>query len=145
MGSALDWIRSHETVLWWLSGLSLVTFVGSLIAIPWLVVRIPADYFLHRRFFLHGDRTRHPALRISLLILKNALGVLLLPAGAAMLVLPGQGVLTIVVGLMLIDFPGKFALERWLVELPAVLSAINWMRAKAGHPPLRSPKEFEEK
>ena len=67
---------------------------------------------------------------------RNALGAVLLAAGIAMLVLPGQGLLTILLGLMLVDFPGKRRAERALVARPNVFEALNWLRAKAGRPPL---------
>jgi hypothetical protein len=56
-----------------------------------------------------------------------------------MLLLPGQGILTILIGLMLLDFPGKRRLERRLVQQPSVWRAINWMRAKAHQPALELP------
>ncbi len=137
MGLLLDWIRAHETLLAWLSIVSAVTFVGSLMVIPWLIIRIPADYFLTRRSLLHPRNSSHPAIRLLVLFVKNSLGLLLVLAGIAMLVLPGQGIIAIVVGLMLTDFPGKFALERWLIRRPAVLHTMNWVRTKANAPPLR--------
>ena len=56
-----------------------------------------------------------------------------------MLVLPGQGVLTIVIGLLLMEFPGKTRLERWLVGRPSVLEFVNRMRTRRGRPPLQAP------
>jgi hypothetical protein len=136
----LDWIRAHELLLGWLSVVSALMFVGSLAAVPWLVIRIPSDYFLHRRHLVDRWRPRHPLLRIALLAIKNFCGVVLVLAGVAMLVLPGQGILTILIGLMCLDVPGKFALERRLVRLPPVIGAINWLRTKANRPPLELPE-----
>lgn len=56
-----------------------------------------------------------------------------------MLVLPGQGLVTILAGLLLLDFPGKFKLERALVRQPAVMNALNWIRVRRGRPPLQVP------
>ena len=131
---------AHEVLLGWLVAVSALMFVGSLIAVPWLVIRIPADYFVRRQHLVDRWRPRHPLLRIALLALKNLCGVVLVLAGVAMLVLPGQGILTILVGLMCLDFPGKFALERRLVRQRPVIGAINWMRAKADRPPLELPE-----
>lgn len=114
-------------------------FLGSVVAIPWLIVRIPTDYFIHRRHLVDRWQPRHPALRLLFLVAKNVCGVVLILAGIAMLLLPGQGVLTIVIGLMFMDFPGKFALEQRLTRLPRVLAAINWIRMKAGRRPLEVP------
>jgi hypothetical protein len=135
-----DWIGGHAIFLGWLSAASVVMFVGSLLAVPWAVVRIPADYFVRRQHYADRWLPRHPLLRIAAIALKNVCGVVLVLAGVAMLVLPGQGILTILVGLMCLDFPGKFALERWLVGRPPVIGAINWMRARADRPPLESPE-----
>jgi hypothetical protein len=75
-------------------------------------------------------------IRWSLLISKNILGYVFIILGIAMLVLPGQGILTIVIGIMFINFPGKYRLERWAVTRPPVLKAINMLRRRAGHAPL---------
>lgn len=132
----LQWIQSHESLLWWLAGASVVMLVGSVLLLPVLVVRMPADYFHHRR--RHGWLARrHPAVRIGLLIVKNIVGAVLLLAGAAMLVLPGQGILCMLIGLTLMDYPGKFRLERWIIGRKAVRNTINWMRRRAGRAPLR--------
>jgi hypothetical protein len=134
-----DWVRGHEVLLGWLSAASALMFFGSLIAVPWLVIQIPADYFICRRHWVDRWQIRHPLLRVMLLIIKNVCGLVLVLAGVAMLVFPGQGILTILIGLMCLDFPGKFALERWLARQPRVGRAINWIRAKAHRPPLEVP------
>jgi hypothetical protein len=141
--SPLDWIQSHEILLGWLSAVSVVMFFGSISAIPWLVVRIPADYFLRQRHYADRWRPRHPLLRIAFLVVKNLIGVLLLVAGAVMLITPGQGILTILVGLLFLDLPGKFALERRVVQIRPVRKAVAWMRAKAGRPPLELPEDHD--
>ena len=56
-----------------------------------------------------------------------------------MLALPGQGLLTIFMGLMLMNFPGKRSLELRIIRIPSILKSVNWMRAKADHPPLNLP------
>lgn len=134
-----DWLWAHQVLLGWLSAVSALMFVGSLIAVPLLVIRIPAGYFLHHQHFVDRWQPQHPLVRIALLVAKNVCGVVLVLAGVAMLVLPGQGILTILLGLMFVDFPGKFALELWLVRQRPVIRAINWMRIKAHHPPLQLP------
>jgi hypothetical protein len=144
MTQIFAWLRAHDGVLWWLGALSLVTFVMSLILIPWLVVRIPADYFVRGRHQRQRSPRQHPVLRVFGLIVKNLFGVVFVVAGLIMLLLPGQGVLTILIGLSLMNFPGKQALERRIVQQPAVLRAINWMRAKAHRPALQVPAQQME-
>src|SRR5438132_4574713 len=103
---------------------SIVSFVGSLIAIPIILVRLPEDYFCERTSEGWLER-RHPILRIFLVGMKNLAGVVLIVGGLAMLVLPGQGLLTLLIGISMTDFPGKRTLERRLISRPAVLHAIN--------------------
>lgn len=114
---------------------SVVMFVGSLVAIPWLLVRLPADYF-DTRVERHWMRGSHPVLRAAGLLVKNLLGGVFVLAGIAMLVLPGQGILTILIGISLLDFPGKRRLEAQLVGQPTVLRGINAIRARFGRPPV---------
>ncbi len=116
--------------------LSIVSFVASVIAIPLVLVRLPRDYFTerHPRTWL---KEHHPVIRVIALTLKNLLGGVLLLGGLAMLVLPGQGLLTLLIGLSLLDFPGKRVLERKIVARPAVLGAINGLRQRFRQPPLR--------
>jgi hypothetical protein len=135
-----DWIPFSKTALWWMGLLSVGTFLGTLIALPFLVARIPADYFMRHRHGHAARRRQHPVLRVIGLVCKNLLGLIFVLAGIAMLVLPGQGILTILIGLSLMNFPGKHALERRMVQQPAILQAINWMRNKAGQPPLNVPR-----
>ena len=49
---------------------------------------------------------------------------------------PGQGVLTILAGLTLIDFPGRHPLVRSIIGRPAILAALNRLRARFKRPPL---------
>jgi hypothetical protein len=69
-------------------------------------------------------------------VLKNLLGLVLVLAGIAMMLLPGQGLLTVFVGLLLLEFPGKHRLERRLIGWGPIYRAINRLRRRAGRPPL---------
>lgn len=123
----------------WIGLFSVVTFIASLFIIPVIVARIPADYFVDRQRHLSRLRRWHPVVYVALLVLKNLFGGLLVVAGIAMLVLPGQGILTILIGIMLMNFPGKYALERRLVSQSGVFNAINWIRKRAGKQQLIHP------
>lgn len=133
----LNWIEDYEALIWIASAVSVVTFVATLIAMPVLIVRLPADYFIRRP--VRDWVTRRPALHLLLVVAKNVLGAVLLVAGVAMLVLPGQGLLTILVGVMLLDFPGKRRFERWLICRRPMHRTADWMRARRGRPPLDLP------
>ena len=133
----LDWITIDETTVWYLAAFSIVSFIATLLLVPFLVVRIPEDYFAEKkRHRWEPWAHEHPLIRWSLLIAKNMLGYLFIILGIAMLVLPGQGILTILIGIMFINFPGKYRLERWTVTRPLVLRAINSLRRNAGRQPL---------
>jgi hypothetical protein len=101
--------------------------------LPAMVLRLPADCFASSRDEQPVPRT---ACAWLLRIAKNALGLVFLLAGIAMLLLPGQGVLTILIGLMLLNFPGKRGLERRIVGRPIILKLLNRMRVKRDLPPL---------
>ncbi len=135
-----EWIVGNGVVLAWFGGVSLAMFVGSLLALPVLVSRIPRDYFVDQRRHLSKTHRFHPVVWGLLIAAKNLLGLVLIVAGIAMLVLPGQGLLTILIGISLMDFPGKYTLERWLVARPGVFKAINWLRARCGEEPLARPR-----
>ena len=121
--------------------ISILMFVVTLSVIPILVVRMPADYFAEHHPPRGTWRDRHPVIRISLFILKNLCGILLVALGLILSLpfVPGQGLLTILIGVSLLNFPGKRALELRLARARPVRSAINWLRARARRPPLEIP------
>jgi archaellum biogenesis protein FlaJ (TadC family) len=136
MLTALDWIHGNETVVAWLVVASVVMFFGALIAVPIIAVRLPADYFAHEKRDRRRWHGRNPILRAAMIIAANVVGYVFILAGLAMLVLPGQGVLTILIGVILADFPAKYRIERWIIARPPVLGAFNWLRHRAAKPPL---------
>ena len=132
--SAVQQYVSTETLVT-LTALSVVFFVGSLIAIPFILVRLPTDFFdtrVPRRWM----EDHHPVLRLLGHLVKNVVGAIFLFAGFLMLFLPGQGILTMLIGVTMLDFPGKRKMEAKMIGQPAVLSTINNMRQKFGKPPL---------
>ena len=133
---AMLWIEGHSELLGWLLAFSALMFVASVFAVPWMLVRIPHDYFGPGKHHQTPFADRHPVIRTVLLVLRNAIGVVLLAAGIAMLVLPGQGILTILAALVLLHFPRKHELLRWIVSRRAVLASANWVRQRAGRRPL---------
>lgn len=122
-------------VLIWFAVSSVFMFVGTLVAIPIILMRLPADYFDIRKPRPWMEN-HHPVLRLLGHIVKNVVGAIFLFAGFLMLFLPGQGVLTMLIGLSLIEFPGKREVEAKIVGQSTVLSTINAMRAKFDKPPL---------
>jgi len=132
----LEWIGLPKEAVWWIVIASSVMFGLALLAVPPLVIRIPADYFAHPHRSGADYPRRHSWFRWIWLILKNVLGVGFLFFGALMLVLPGQGILTVLIAITMLDFPGKFRLQRWVVSRKGVLDSINWVRKRRGKDPL---------
>ena len=112
--------------------LSGLMFVGSLLVVPWLVSRLSDEFFVRHRKLAGQRRKRHPVLTFFLWLLRNSIGVVLLGSGLVMLVLPGQGILTMLVGIALMDFPGKYRLLERFVKLKQVRRSLNWIRRKTG-------------
>lgn len=131
-------LESHRQLLVWVGVGSLGVFIISLLCLPWLVAKIPEDYFVPKKRKPTNWKSQRPVVRLLTLIGKNLLGISLILAGLLMLFLPGQGILTLVTGLLLTDYPGKFRLERRIVSTPAILNGLNWLRAKTKKPPLKT-------
>ena len=129
-------VRHLEPWLPALTAIGVVMALASALAIPWLVVRMPVDYFNTPSRPLHY---RGP-LAWLMWLLRNAFALVLLAAGILMLVLPGQGILTILIALMVSTFPGKYRLERAIMRRPGVLRSTNWIRRRYGRPPLNRPR-----
>ncbi len=131
--------ESIQPLLGWLAGISLCTFILSLLLIPWLVGRLPQDCFLKL-----SNRTTFPrhtsAISILFIFVRNLSGLFLLLAGIAMLFLPGQGLLTILLGILLITFPGKQKLITNLAGRPEVQRSMDWIRKKRGKAPFNWPQ-----
>jgi len=133
----MEQLISNETLVWISIGSGIGLLIGA-IAIPWMVIQMPEDSFsnANRQNWLD----RKPAMvRIPLLILKNLLALVLILLGVAMLVLPGQGILSILLGVMLADFPGKLKLQQWILAQPKVMESLNWLRRKFRRRPLQTP------
>ena len=117
--------------------LFLVTFSINLAIVSFVVVKIPANYFSkdYSRAFLSDCP---PVIRYLGVVGKNLLGALLVALGIVLSVpgVPGQGILTILLGIMLLDFPGRRSLEYKLVSRPSVFKTINKLRHRFGKPAL---------
>ena len=138
----MEWLTTFiQGISWqqiaWGAALFVVTFTVSLAAVGLFVVLLPPTFFLAngRRRFMHG---RHPGLRWTVIALKNLLGLTLVVVGLGLSLpgMPGQGLLTILIGLILMDFPGKKRLEQKIIGRPKVLGSINRLRARFKKPPL---------
>ena len=126
-----QWIDDHPELLTWITVGSVVMFIATLVVVPMIIARLPADHFQrHMREDHKPPPERYAGPLLIWLIFKNVLGVMFLIAGIAMLVLPGQGVLTMLIGMSLLNFPGKYGMERALVRRRRVLRSLNWIRRR---------------
>ena len=137
INSFFAWFSNNPEILIGLGISSIFIFIISIIGISWFVAQIPEDYFLSAKRKPAKWIERKPILRLLILFGKNIVGLSLIFGGLLMIVLPGQGLLTIITGLLLINYPGKFKLEQKIVGIPSVFKTLNWIRIKANKPPLR--------
>jgi hypothetical protein len=135
------WPQVSAEAIFWLGVVSMLSILGTIGAVAWFIARMPANYFTHEKREPVPELYRWPLLRHLIFALKNLLGAVLIVFGVLLIFTPGQGALTILIGLMLLDFPGKYRLERWLITRRGVLNGLNWARAKLGKEPLEGPAD----
>lgn len=128
-------IVPYKDLIIWLGLISMVIFFFSLLSIKWLVGMIPEDYFI--RNGTSKTKSNNPVLWYFVLIFKNLFGYTLIFGGIMMLILPGQGLFTIIIGLLLSNYPGKYKIEKKVIAIPSVLRSINWLRKKTNKPPIK--------
>lgn len=117
----------------WLTILSIFTFLLSLILIPWYIGRLPQNHFVLLKS--KPPLSSFSPTLIILAVLRNILGSILIIAGIVMLFLPGQGILTIIIGILCMSFPGKHTLLLSLINRPTIKRSLNWTRKKLSRPP----------
>jgi hypothetical protein len=115
----------------------LASFLFNLGIVSLILVKLPADHFSKSNQTRVGAGS-NPTVRVLLIIGKNLLGILLVALGVVLSLpgVPGQGLLTILLGVMLLDFPGKHRLEQKLLSRPGIINTINRLRGRFGKPPL---------
>lgn len=138
-----EWLSSRVPEGWteWhiaaaATAFAIASAVVSVLVVGAVLARLPSDFFVNHA--ARGTRIRHPILRILWIILRNLFGYFLIVLGVVLSFpgVPGQGILTILMGVILIDFPGKYRVERWFISRRVVLSGVNRLRARLNRPPL---------
>lgn len=124
----LGWLKTYGVLL---AIISVASIVGSILFCTLAIAYLPFDYFLAKK---RESRIKQPVLRIVLKCLKNILAVLLIIVGIIMFLTPGQGVLTVLIGIIISDIPGKRRLEHRIIRSGAVLSAANFIRSRFKRP-----------
>jgi hypothetical protein len=135
----ISWSSMNSDLLFLLGSLSIFILIISVFMMVLIISFLPEDYFKseNRNLISSVQNSRYPLLKLLVLITKNFFGILLLLSGVLMLVLPGQGILTIITGLVFIDYPGKYKFERKLLRQKGVINSINWIRSRLSKPSLK--------
>lgn len=136
----MDWLAEFWAALTWGrvlfgAGIFIASLIFNALVVGAIIVKIPANYFSshYQQDFLPNSSW---ATRWGMTILKNLAGAALLILGIIMLVGPGQGILSILSGLIMLDIPGKRPLEARIIKRPSILAAANLLRAKYKKDPL---------
>ncbi len=132
---AFSYFLQNNQIFLYISGLSTIFFLLSLLGLSWLISIIPHNYFVDKKR-VSLIKVKNPLMWLPIIIIKNSIGLVLILFGILMLILPGQGVLTIITGLIFLDYPGKFRFERSLVRNKLILNSMNWIRRKLDKPDL---------
>lgn len=127
----LAFFDTHEAFFFWSTLIGLVGLMGSLIVVPWILIKLPPDYFFAEKRKKCPWGHCPPMIRSLLLIIKNILGAMLILSGIIMLFIPGQGMLTMMAGIVLMDFPYKYKIMRKIIKNSKILRFINKLRKKA--------------
>ena len=135
----ISWSSINSDLLFLLGSLSIFILIISVFMMVLIISFLPENYFKseNRNLIFSVQNSRYPLLKLLVLITKNFLGILLLLSGILMLVLPGQGILTIITGLVFMDYPGKYKFERKLLRQKGVINSINWIRSRLSKPSLK--------
>ena len=135
----ISWSSMNSDLIFLLGSLSIFILIISVFMMVLIISFLPEDYFKseNRNLISSVQNSRYPLLKLLVLITKNFFGVLLLLSGILMLVLPGQGILTIITGLVFMDYPGKYKFERKLLRQKGVINSKNWIRSRLSKPSLK--------
>lgn len=117
--------------------LSVLSFAIGLICVPWLINKLDDDFFTlqNHKKRIRKRREQHPLMMVVAMIIRHCAGFILLVAGLTMLFIPGQGVLTILAALVLMEFPGKYRLVMAIVRQKRIRRVLDWIRKKGDREP----------
>lgn len=128
-------LSNHTALLVTLAAISMLLLLISVLATPRLVAQLPADYLLQRPQTVQ----KRSVLRLALRAVRNAIGFVLIVLGLIMLLIPGPGLVTLLIGISMASFPGKQRLLRHLATRESVFNSLNWMRRRHNKVPLLHP------
>lgn len=124
------WLSMHAGFIVIVGSITFALLAATLFATPWLLAQLPFDYFL-----IKPPNAPSSVLGTIISVVRTIAGTLVVFVSFAIMLTPGPGLILLVFGLALCDFPGKHNLLIKLVSQPNVLSALNWIRKKSNKPP----------
>ena len=128
-----DWIDNYQTLVWWMGLLSALIFIGFLVATPIIIIHLPSDFFHKRMAPLH-ENAHLSVFKICYLIVKNFFNAALVSVGIALIFLPGQGIFAIVIGVSLMNIPGKHKMMCRIVRTKWLMRSLNRFRFRFNKP-----------
>lgn len=133
LADVIPWINQHAFLLSIVGMVSLLLLLVSVVGAPWAIARLPSDYLLKPRTHRPGPRY------LIVAFIRSLLGFALIATGLVMLVTPGPGLVLLIVGISVSEFPGKHHLLLYVATQPRVFQSLNWMRNRHGKPPFDHP------
>ena len=124
------WLENNSYILFYLGIISVLIFIFSIVGLRLFIIAIPSDYFINKKR-VSTLRDNSILLWVFYKIFKNIIGYIFIAIGLLALVLPGQGILMILIGLMMSDYPKKFDLEKKIIKINTVRKGVNWIRIKS--------------
>lgn len=124
------WLENNSYILFYLGIISVLIFIFSIVGLRLFIIAIPSDYFINKKR-VSALRDNSILLWVFYKIFKNIIGYIFIAIGLLALVLPGQGILMILIGLMMSDYPKKFNLEKKIIKINTVRKGVNWIRIKS--------------
>ena len=124
------WLENNSYILFYLGIISVLIFIFSIVGLRLFIIAIPSDYFINKKR-VSALRDNSILLWVFYKIFKNIIGYIFIAIGLLALVLPGQGILMILIGLMMSDYPKKFDLEKKIIKINTVRKGVNWIRVKS--------------
>ncbi len=135
MNQVIDWLSANTLLISTLAAASITLLAITILATPWAVSRLPSDYLLRRL----ESRISRGLGRKLLSIVRGFIGLVVVLVGLIMMITPGPGVVMILLGISIAEFPGKNRLLVYLATRPNVLASLNWMRRRHDKPPFIHP------
>jgi len=138
MDGLLSWLNEYTLFFSAVVVASVLLLIVSLAATPWFVASLPSNYLLPKA----RNSKRKGVFGALVLTVKNVAGFMLIILGFLLMLTPGPGLVVLLVGISLAEFPGK---QRLLIRIaihPSVFKSLNWMRKRRGKPPFENPKSI---